>query len=145
MSNRDVLESPPNIFTPIILLCGYQHYQRQSILANLISDKRFAVSPVVLEEDFCLKEDVYLTFPPKVNDFKTREAIRHFQLNVENAIKHINYVCCCSSRFVDLLKLKSIFDNNAVLTAVFETYIFHYYNFNVYGCYSESFNFYHDC
>ena len=98
-----------------------------------------------MEEDFRLREDTYLTFPPKVNDLTIREAIRCFQVNIENTVKHIDYVCCYCSRFVNLSKLESILNNNAVLLAAFETYILHCCDLNVCGYYSGSFNFCHDC
>ncbi len=109
------------------------------------ADNIVPVGPVVLEEDFRLREDAYLTFPPEVNNSITREAIRRFQVNIENAVKHMDYVCCCCSRFVDPLELESIPDNNAVFMATFETYILHHCNFDVCGFYSGSFNFCHDC
>ncbi len=116
-----------------------------STTANLIPDERSAVSPIVLEEDFRLKEDAYLAFPPDVNDSTTREAIGRFQVNIENAVKYIDHVCCCFSQFVDPLKLKSIPDNDAVLMAAFETHILHCCDFDVCGFCSGSFNFCHDC
>ncbi len=117
-----------------------------SIPANLIpADNIIPVSPVVLEEDFRLQEDTYLTFPPEVNDSTTKEAIERFQFNIKNAVKYIDHVYCCCSRFVDPLELESIPDNNAVLMAVFETYILYRYNLDVCGYYFGSFNFCHDC
>ncbi len=77
-SNRDILGPPPNIFTPTMPPRGHQCRQRQSIPANLIPDDRSTVSPVVLEEDFCFREDAYLAFPPEVNDSTIREAIGRF-------------------------------------------------------------------
>ncbi len=72
--------------------------QRRSTPANLRpTDNIVLVGPVVLEEDFRLKEDVYLTFSPKINDSITREAIGRFQVNIENAVKHMDHVCCCCS------------------------------------------------
>ncbi len=109
------------------------------------ADNIVLVSPVVLDEDFRLREDAYLLFPPEVNDSTTREAIRRFQVNIENAVKYIDYICCCCSRFVDPLKLESIPDNNAVLMAAFETYILHHCDLDVCSCCSRSFTFCHDC
>ncbi len=144
-SNRDVLEPLPNILTPIMPPRRHRRCQRQSIPANLIPDERSAVSPVILEKDFRLREDAYLTFPPEVNDSITREAIGRFQVNIKNAVKHMDYVCCCYSRFIDLLELKSIPDNDAVLMAAFKTHILHCCNLDVCGYYSGSFNFCHNC
>ncbi len=96
-SNKDVLESPPNILTPTIPPCRRQYHQRQSTSAKLIPDKCSAISPVVLEKDFRFREDVYLTFLPEVNDSITKEAMKCFQINIKNAIKHVDYVCCCYS------------------------------------------------
>lgn len=56
----------------------------------------------------------------------------------------MDHVCYCCGQFVNLLKLKSIFDNNTILMTIFETNIFHYYNLNVYGYCSKSFNFCYD-
>ncbi len=111
----------------------------------MLADSIVPVGLIVLEEDFCLREDAYLSFPPEINNSITREAIRHFQVNTKNAVKHIDHVCCCCNRFVDLLELESISDNNAVLMTIFETYILHYCNFDVCGCCSGSFNFCYDC
>ncbi len=120
--------------------------QRQSTPANLMpADNIVLVSPIILKEDFRLREDVYLTFPPEVNDSITREAIGHFQVNIKSVVKHMDYVYCCYSRFVDPLELESIFDNNAVLITAFETYILHRCDLDVCGCCSGSFNFCHDC
>ncbi len=144
-SNKDVLGPPPNILTPTIPPCRRQRHQRQSTPANLIPDECSAISPIVLEEDFCLKKDAYLAFSLEINNSTTKKAIRHFQVNIENVVKHIDHVCCCCSQFLDPLKLESIPDNNAVLMAVFETHILHFYNLDICGCCSGSSNFYHNC
>ncbi len=144
-SNRDVLEPPPNILTPKIPPCRCQRHQRQSTPANLIPDERFAVSLFVLEEDFRLRKDIYLTFPLEVNNSITKEVIERFRVNIENIIKHMDHVYYCCSQFVHLLELESIPDNNAVLMATFETHIFHCYDLDICGCCSGSFNFCHDC
>ncbi len=94
-----------------------------------------------MEEDFRLRKDADLTFPPEVHNSITKKAIGHFQVNIENAVKHIDHVYCCCSRFIDLLELESITDNNAVLMAVFETYILHRYNLDIYGCSDEVYKF----
>ena len=98
-----------------------------------------------MEEGFCLRKDAYLTFPLEANNLTTREVIGYFQFNIENAVKHIDYICCYCSQFLNPSELKSIFDNNAVLMAAFETYILHCCNFDVCSCCSGSFNFCHDC
>ncbi len=144
-SNRDVLEPLPNILTQRMLSCRRRHCQRQLKPANFIPDERFAVSLVVLEEDFCLKEDAYLTFPSEVNNSTTREAIGGFLVNIENAVKYMDHVYCYCSQFVDPLELESIPDNDVVLIAVFETYIFYCYQLDVCGCCTEYFNYYHNC
>ncbi len=144
-SNRDVLGPPPNIFTPTMPPHWRRRRQRQSTPANLIPDERSAVSPVVLEEDFRLREDVYLAYPLEVNDSTTWEAIRRFQVNIKNAVKHMDHVCCCCRRFVDPLELESIPDNDAVLMAIFETHILHRCDLDVCGCCSGYFNFCYNC
>ncbi len=45
--------------------------QRQSTPANLIPDERSTISPVILEDDFRLREDAYLAFLPEVNNSTT--------------------------------------------------------------------------
>lgn len=50
------------------------------------------VSPIVIKKDFCLREEVYLIFFSKINNFITKKAIRHFQVNIKNAVKHMDYV-----------------------------------------------------
>ncbi len=109
------------------------------------ADNIVPISPVVLEEDFHLREDAYLTFPSEVKDSISREAIGRFQVNIKNAVKHMDHVYCCCSRFVDPLELESIPDNNVVLMAAFETNILHCCIFDVCDCCSGSFNFCHDC
>ncbi len=96
-SNIDVLGPPPNILTSTMLPRRRRCRQGQSTPANLISNARSAVSPVVLENDFRLREDAYLAFPPEVNDSTTREAIGRFQVNIKNVVKHMDHVCCCCS------------------------------------------------
>lgn len=83
------------------------------------------ITLVTLEEDFCLRENAYLTISHEVNDSIIRKAIRCFQVNIENAVKYIDHMCCCYSRFVDLLKLESISDNDVILMAALETNILH--------------------
>lgn len=104
-----------------------------------------SVSFVILEEDFRLRKEVYLTFPPKVNDSTTREAIEHFQVNIKNAVRHIDYICCYCNQFVDILQLERIFDKDAVFMTIFETNILYCWNLHVCGCCSRSFNFCYDC
>ncbi len=98
-----------------------------------------------MEEDFRLKEDAHLAFPPEVNNSITREAIGRFQVNIVNTVKYMDDVCYCCSRFVDRLELKNIPHNDVVLMAAFETHIFHYCNLDVCGCCSGSLNFCHNC
>ena len=167
---RSVLEPPPNVFTPtakatasrtiaapralfnsLIPSCKTRHCQRRwtPFSANFMPveplHNTVSGSPVILEGDFRLGKEAYLTFPPKVNDSITRETIERFSVNIENPVKHIDHVYCCFSWFVDPLQLKRIFDNNLVLMAVFETNILHCCEFHVCSCCSRSFNFCHDC
>ena len=88
---------------------------------------------------------MYLTFPPEVNNSTTRKAIGRFQVNIENAVKYMDHVYCCYSRFVDFSELKNISNNNTILMAAFEIYILYCCKFDVYSCCSRSFNFCHDC
>lgn len=85
-----------------------------------------------------------MRFPGELNNSKIREVIRRFQVNVENTIKHMDHVCYCYSRFVDLLELESILDNDAVLIAEFETDILYCCDFDFWECYSGSVNFCYD-
>ena len=68
------------------------------------ADNIVPVSPIVLEEVFRLREDIYLAFPPEINDSITREAIGHFQANIEKAVNPMDHICCYCSRFVDSLE-----------------------------------------
>lgn len=83
--------NPPPIILP-------WRCQLWSIYANFIPAERFnntiPVSPVVLEDDFHLRENAYLTFPFEVNNFIIREAIGRFQGNIKNTVKHMDYVYC---------------------------------------------------
>ncbi len=85
-----------------------------------------------------------MAFPPELSDITTREVISHFQFQITNAVKHMDHVCCCCSRFVDPLELNLIPDNKPILMAAFETNILHYCDLDICG-YSETFNFCHDC
>ena len=98
-----------------------------------------------MEKDFCPKKDAYLTFFYEINNSITTKTIGCFQVNIKNAVKYIDHICCCCSQFVDPLKLESIYDNNAILMAIFETDILHYCNFNICDCYSEFFIFCYNC
>ena len=143
--------TPRALFHNSIPLCKAQCCQRRSTFfsANFIPIEPFhntvSISPVILEEDFRLREDAYLTFFSKINDSTTREAIGRFEVNIKNAIKHTDYVYCCCSQFVDALQLESISDNDAVLIAAFKTNIFQRCDLDVYGCCFRSLNFCHDC
>ncbi len=106
--NKDVLEPPPNIFTLIMPTYRGRYCQCQLTPTNLIPNERSAISSIVLEEDFHLREDAYLTFPPKINNSIIRKAIGHFQVNIENIIEYIDHVCYYCSQFIDPLELKSI-------------------------------------
>ncbi len=103
ISIKEVLAPPPNVFTPTTPPCRCQCRQRRStsLYANPIlielSDNTIPVSPIILEEDFHIREDAYLTFPPAVNDSTTRKAIGCFQVNNENAVKYIDHVYCYCS------------------------------------------------
>ena len=109
-SARRTTAAPRAPFNSSIPLCKSQRYQRRlkSALANFMLVEPFhntvLVSPVVLEEDFCLRKEAYLTFPLEVINFTIRKAIGRFKVNIENAIKHMGYVYCCCSWFVDLLQ-----------------------------------------
>lgn len=84
LSTRNILALLSNVITPIILSCKGRRHQRWLIplSANPIpvelSNNSIPISPVILEEDFLLRKDVYLAFPPEVNDSTIREAIRRF-------------------------------------------------------------------
>lgn len=141
-SNKDILEPSPNIFTLTIPSCRYQCRQHQSTLVNLLSNECFTISSINLEEDFCLRKDTYLIFSPRVNNSITRDIIGCFQVNIKNVVKHMNHIYYCCSRFLNLLDLENISDNDLVLIAIFKTYILHCYDLNICYCCSGSFNFY---
>lgn len=61
------------------------------------------LNSVALKEIFCLRKEAYMTFPPKVIDSTIRQAIYHFRVNINNAVKHIEYISCCCSQFVVFL------------------------------------------
>ncbi len=137
MSIRNILTSLPNILNPKIPPRRGQRHQHwsTSLFANPISielfDNTIPINLIILEEDFCLRENAYLTFPPEVNNFTIRKAIGRFQVNIENTVKHMDYICYYYSRFIDLLELKSIPDNDIVLIATFEINILHCCNFDI--------------
>lgn len=102
------------------------------------------VNLVALEEDFHLRAEAYMAFPPELSNITTREAISRFQFKITNAVKYMDHVCYCCSEFVDPVELNLIFDNEPILMAVFESNILHRYNLDISG-YSETFNFCYDC
>lgn len=53
------------------------------------------VSLVILEEDFHFREETYIIFPFEVNNSTIRKAIGRFQMNIKDAEKYMDYVCCC--------------------------------------------------
>lgn len=53
------------------------------------------ITPVVLEENFRLRKDAYLTFPSEANNSITRKAIGCFQVNIKKTVKHMDHVCYC--------------------------------------------------
>lgn len=99
------------------------------------------LSSVILEEDLCLRKEAYLTFLLEINNFITKKAIEHFQVNIENVVKHMDHICCCYGSFVDFLQLKSISNSDAVLIFTFETNILYCCNLDVYICCSGFSNF----
>lgn len=103
------------------------------------------INSVALEEDFCLREKAYMAFPPKVTDSTIRQAICHFQVNIDNAVKHMKHVCCYCSWFVDPSQLKIFPDNDAVIIAAFETNILRHYDLDICGCCAGTLNFCHNC
>ena len=138
-------------FNCSILPCKARRYQCHSTLssANFMPFKPFhitvLISVVILKEDFRLKEEAYLTFHHKINDSITKKAIVRYHVILKNAVKYMDHVYCCYSRFLDLLQSESISNNNAVLIAVFETNVLYYYNLDICGCCSRSFNFCYNC
>lgn len=108
-------------------------------------DNSLRVNPIALVEDFRLRHDAIMKFPPEVNDSTTREAIRRFQAHTDNAIKHLNHVCYCCSSFVDPAQLKHISDNDPIVMAAFDTDILHCHDLDHCGRLSNSFKFCHDC
>lgn len=59
------------------------------------------VDPVALEKDFRLRAEVCIAFPPELSITTTRKAIGCFQVKITNAVKQMDHICYCCSRFVD--------------------------------------------
>lgn len=102
------------------------------------------VDLVALEEDLCLKAETCMAFPLKLSDTTIQKAISYFQVQITNAMKYKDHICCFYSQFVDLAVLNLISDNIFILMAVFEINILYSYNLDICN-YSETFNFSHDC
>lgn len=82
-----------------------------------------------------------MKFLSEVNDSTIRKAIGQFQAHNNNAIKHLDHVCCCFSQFVDSTQLKYISNNNPVVIAAFDTDILYYHKLDFCGHHDGSFNF----
>lgn len=98
------------------------------------------VDLVALEEDSCFRAEACIAFPPELSDTIKREVISCFQVNIANAIKDMDYTCCCCSRFVNPVELNLIPDNDSIFMAAFETNTLHRCDLDICGC-SETFNF----
>ncbi len=78
-----------------------QRRQRWSIppSANIRSAEpmtnTITIDLVTLEKDFCFRVEASIAFSPKLIDTITQEAINHFQVQITNAVKHIDHICCC--------------------------------------------------
>ncbi len=102
------------------------------------------VDPIAFEENFRLRAEACMAFPPELSDTTTREAISCFQVQITYVVKHMNHVCCCCSRFVDPVEFNLFPDNEPILMAALEMNILHYCDLDICSC-SETFNFCHDC
>lgn len=102
------------------------------------------INLIALKEDFCLEKKAYMAFSPKITDFIIRKAICCFQINIDNAIKHMN-VYCCYSWFFDFSQLEIFLDNNTIIIAVFETNILYCYELNICSYYARILNFCYIC
>ena len=85
-----------------------------------------------------------MAFLPKLSDTTIQKANSRFQVEISNAVKHIDHVCCCCSRFVDPVEFNLIPDNEPILIVAFKTNILHCCGQDIYD-YFETFNFCHDC
>lgn len=89
------------------------------------------ISSIALKEDFYFRKKAYLAFPPEVTDSTIREANARFQVNIKNAIKHMDYIYYSCNRFVNPTQIEMLFDNNAILMSAFETNILYYYKLDI--------------
>lgn len=108
-------------------------------------DSSYLVNLIVLEKDFHLRYEANVEFLPKVNDITIRKAIKQFQVNIDNAIKHLDHLYCCYSCFINLAQLKHISDQDPIVMAVFDIDILYHYDFNYYCHLSKSFDFCFKC
>ena len=83
-----------------------------------------------MDENFYLRHEADTKFPFELNELLRHEAIRQFQAHTDNAIKYLDYICYCYSRFLDPSQLKHIFDNHLVVIAIFDVDILHYHEFD---------------
>ena len=122
-------------------------YQQISLIKVLNSSEfeplntNYVVDLTVLKENFCLKYEASIKFPLIVNDITICDTIKQFQDHTANAIKHLNYICCFCSHFVNLAQLKHIFEKDPIIMAVINTTILYYHNFDRCRHDFESFNF----
>ena len=98
-----------------------------------------------LEKNFCLKHKKNIEFPAIINDITTHDAVKQLQDHTTDAIKHLDNICCCCSRFVNPAQLKQISEKNLIIMAALNTAILHYYNLDYCSNDSESFDFCCEC
>lgn len=142
--------TPRTLLNKSILSCKARHCQRQStpLSANIRPVEpiinSILVDLIALEGDFHLRAEGCIVFPLELSDTTIQKAINCFQIQITNIVKHLDYICCCYSQFVDPVELNLIYDNELILMAIFEIHILYPCDLNIYS-YSKTFNFCHNC
>lgn len=122
----------------------YNRRRRPRMLVSGTQSKN-VVKLVALADDFQQNQEAWLRFSPLLNNETIRAAIYRYQVNIVNAIMHLNYICGSCNYFTHPCKLKIIPKDNLVLATTSANSIFCRDQFDSYGCLSQLYTFCKKC
>lgn len=86
---------------------------------NELLDTNCLVHLTILEENFCLRHKASIELPLNINTVIMYEAMKQFQDYTTDVIKHLDYISCCCSCFVNPAPLKHISETHLIIMAAF--------------------------
>lgn len=101
------------------------------------------INLILLEKNFCLRHKANIEFSSKENNTITCKAVKHFQINIDNAIKHLDHSYYYCRRFINLVQLKHISDKDLISITALDTEILGHHDLACCGHLFESFDFCH--